>query len=53
MSGRSSVVRALAAQASDLGSIPSDFPVFPHSIFSLCVVLISYYKVLMIVLEGA
>ena len=28
MGGRSSVVRALAAQASDLGSIPSDFPVF-------------------------
>ena len=26
--GRSSVVRALAAQASNLGSIPNDFPVF-------------------------
>ena len=34
MGSRSSVVRALAAQASNLGSIPSDFPVsFPHSIF--------------------
>ena len=32
----SSEVIALAAQASDLGSIPSDFPVsFPHSFFSL------------------
>ena len=37
MGGLSSVVRALAAQASDLGSIPSDFPVFPQSIFSLAV----------------
>ena len=39
--GRSSVVRALAAQASDLGSIPSGFPVrilfHAHSPFSACV----------------
>ena len=34
--GRSSVVRASAAQASNLGSIPGDF--IPHSIFSLCIV---------------
>ena len=42
--GRSSVVRALVAQASDLGLIPSDFPVCPHSIPSLCVVLTSSYN---------
>ena len=35
--GRSSVVRALAAQASDLGSIPGIFPVLYHiPLFSLC-----------------
>ena len=35
--GRSSVVRALAAQASDLGSIPGGFPVLFHIPFSACV----------------
>ena len=35
--GRSSVVGALAAQASDLGSIPGGFPVLFHiPLFSLC-----------------
>ena len=34
--GRSSVVRALAAQASDLGSIPGGFPVLFHIPFSAC-----------------
>ena len=35
--GRSSVVRALAAQASDLDSIPDGFPVLFHiPLFSLC-----------------
>ena len=33
----SSVVRALAAQASDLGSIPGEFPVLFHIPFSACV----------------
>ena len=45
--GPSSVVRALVAQASDLSSIPSDFPVFPHSFFSLCVVLKSNFGMYM------
>ena len=35
--GRSSVVRALAAQASDLGSISGGFPVPFHIPFSACV----------------
>ena len=35
--GRSSVVRALAAQASDLGSIHGGFPVLFHIPFSACV----------------
>ena len=35
--GRSSVVRALAAQASDLGSIPGSFPILFHIPFSACV----------------
>lgn len=38
------VVIALAGQASDLDSIPSDFPVsFPHSTFSLSVMSTSFY----------
>ena len=39
--GRSSVVRALAAQASDLGSIPSDFLIF--FTFHLACVSITIY----------
>ena len=35
--GHSSVVRALAAQASDLGSIPGGFLVLFHIPFSACV----------------
>ena len=35
--GLSSVVRALAAQASDLGSIPGGFPALFHIPFSACV----------------
>ena len=35
--GRSSVVRALAAQASDLGSIPGGSPVLFYIPFSACV----------------
>ena len=37
MGGRSSMVRALTVQASDLGSIPSGFPVLFHIPFSACV----------------
>ena len=44
MGGRSSVVRALAAQASDLDSIPSDFPVYhiPSSAQPVFSINISY-----------
>ncbi len=37
--GRSSVVRVLAAQARDRGSIPSGLipGSFPHSLFCLCI----------------
>ena len=39
--GRSSVVRALAAQASDLGSIPGGFPARFFSTFPFQPVLVS------------
>ena len=45
MGSRSSVVRALVAQTSNLGLIPSDFPTsFLHSLFILSLVFTSFYK---------
>ena len=48
MGGHSSVVRTLAAQASNLGLFPSGFPLLFHIPFSAVYRIIIYYTVLSI-----